>query len=59
MFKFTLASALSMIAASMSAQTGGTDAGRAELAQIQSEYADVLALQGTAKAEVLAIARVL
>ena len=59
MFKFTLASALSMIAASMSAQTGGTDADRAELAQIQSEYADVLALQGTAKAEVLAIARVL
>jgi hypothetical protein len=59
MFKFTLASALSMIAAGMSAQTGGTDAGRAELAQIQSEYADVLALQGTAKAEVLAIARVL
>jgi hypothetical protein len=57
MFKFTLASALSMIAASMSAQTGGTDAGRAELAQIQSEYADVLALQGTAKAEVLAIAK--
>ena len=59
MFKFTLASALSMIAASVSAQTGGTDAGRAELAQIQSEYADVLALQGTAKAEVLAIARLL
>ena len=57
MFKFTLASALSMIAASMSAQTGGTDAGRAELAQIQSDYADVLALQGTAKAEVLAIAK--
>ena len=59
MFKFTLASALSMIAASTSAHTGGTDAGRAELAQIQSEYADVLALQGTAKAEVLAIARLL
>src|SRR5207244_12311619 len=59
MFKFTLASALLMIATSMSAQTGGTDAGRAELAHIRSEYADVLALQGTAKAEVLAIARVL
>jgi hypothetical protein len=59
MFKFTLASALLMNATSMSAQTGSTDAGRAELARIRSEYADVLALQGTAKAEVLAIARVL
>jgi hypothetical protein len=59
MFKFTLASAL-MIATSMSAQTASTDAGgSAELAHIRSEYADVLALQGTAKAEVLAIARVL
>ena len=57
MFKFTLASALLMIATSMSAQTGSTDAGSAELAHIRSEYADVLALQGTAKAEVLAIAR--
>ena len=59
MFKFTLASALLMIATSMSAQTGSTDAGSAELAHIQSENVDVLALQGTAKAEVLAIARVL
>ena len=59
MFKFTLASALLVIATSMSAQTGSTDAGSAELAHIQSEYVDVLALQGTAKAEVLAIARVL
>ena len=59
MFKFTLASALLMIASSMSAQTGSTDADSAELAHIRSEYADVLALQGTAKAEVLAIARVL
>ena len=58
MFKFTLASAL-MIATSMSAQKGSTDAGSTELAHIRSEYADVLALQGTAKAEVLAIARVL
>jgi hypothetical protein len=48
-----------MIATSMSAQTGNPDAGSAELAHIRSEYADVLALQGTAKAEVLAIARVL
>ena len=38
MFKFTLASALLMIATSMSAQTGSTDAGSAELAHIQSEY---------------------
>jgi len=59
MFKFNLASALLMIATSMSAQTGSTDAGSAELAHIQSEYVDVLALQGTAKAELLAIARVL
>jgi hypothetical protein len=59
MFKFTLASALLMIATSMSAQTGSPDAGSAELARIRSEYADVLALEGTAKAEVLAIARVL
>jgi hypothetical protein len=43
----------------MSAQTRSTDAGSAELARTQSEYADVLALQGTAKAELLAIARVL
>jgi hypothetical protein len=59
MFKFTLASALLVITTGMSAQTGSTDAGSAELAHIRSEYADVLALQGTAKAEVLAIARVL
>ena len=36
MFKFTLASALLMIVTSMSAQTGSTDAGSAELAHIQS-----------------------
>src|ERR1051326_3341398 len=59
MFKFTLASAFLMIATSISAQTGSTGAGSAELAHIRSEYADVLALQGTAKAEVLAIARLL
>lgn len=59
MFKFTVASAFLIIVTSMSAQTGSTDAGNAELAHIRSEYADVLALQGTAKAEVLAIARLL
>jgi hypothetical protein len=59
MFKFTLASALLMTATSMSAETGSTDAGSAELAHIRTEYTDVLALQGTAKAEVLAIARLL
>ena len=59
MFKFTLASALLMIATGMSAETGSTDAGSAELAHIRSEYADVLALQGTVKADVLAIARLL
>jgi hypothetical protein len=59
MFKVTFASALLVITSSISAQTRGTDAGSAELARIQSEYSDVLALQGTAKAEVLAIARVL
>lgn len=59
MFKLVFASAFLMTATSMSAQAGSTDAGTAELARIRSEYADVLALQGTAKAEVLAIARLL
>jgi hypothetical protein len=59
MFKVTFASALLVIASGMSAQTRSTDAGNAELARIQSEYSDVLALQGTARAEVLAIARLL
>jgi hypothetical protein len=59
MFKVTFASALLVITSGMSAQTRSADAGSAELARIQSEYADVLALQGTAKAELLAIARVL
>src|SRR5438093_8639018 len=59
MFKVTFASALLVITSGMSAQTRSTDAGSAELTHIRSEYADVLALQGTAKAEVLAIARVL
>ena len=59
MFKVTFASALLVITSGMSAQTRSTDAGNAELARIKSEYANVLALQGTAKAEVLAIARVL
>jgi hypothetical protein len=59
MFKVIFASALLVIAIGISAQTRGNDAGNAELARIQSEYSDVLALQGTAKAEVLAIAGVL
>jgi hypothetical protein len=61
MFKVTVifASALLVITSGMSAQTGSADAASAELARIKSEYADVLALQGTAKAELLAIARVL
>ena len=59
MLKFTLTSALLMMATSISAETGSNDAGSAELAHIRFEYADVLALQGTAKAELLAIARVL
>jgi hypothetical protein len=59
MFKITFASALLVITSGMPAQTRSNDAGSAELARIKSEYADVLALQGTAKAEVLAIARVL
>ena len=59
MFKFTLPFAVLVIVTNMFAQTDGTGAGSAELAHIRSEYADVLALQGTAKAEVLAIARVL
>src|SRR5207253_2495687 len=59
MFKIAFASALLVIISGMLAQTGNTDAGNPELARIQSEYSDVLALQGTAKAELLAIARVL
>ncbi len=58
MFKVSVAfaSALLVIMSSMSTQN---DVGSDELARIKSEYADVLALHGTAKAEVLAIARVL
>ena len=59
MFKIALASALLVITSGMLAQTRNTDAGNPELDRIQSEYSDVLALQGTAKAELLAIARVL
>src|SRR2546427_2418793 len=59
MFKIAFASALLVITSGMLAQTRNTDAGNPELARIQSEYSDVLALQGTAKAELLAIARVL
>jgi hypothetical protein len=59
MFKIAFASALLVITSGMLAQTRNTDAGNPELDRIQSEYSDVLALQGTAKAELLAIARVL
>jgi hypothetical protein len=59
MFKVTFASALLVITIGILAQAGSTDADNPELARIQSEYSDVLALKGTAKAEVLAIARVL
>ena len=52
MFKIAFASALLVITSGMLAQTRNTEA--PELARIQSEYSDVLALQGTAKAEVLA-----
>src|SRR4029453_10523257 len=57
MFKVSVAfaSALLVIISSTSAQN---DVGSAELARIQFGYSDVLALQGTAKAEGLAIARV-
>jgi hypothetical protein len=43
----------------LSGALGQAQEGPAELSRIKSEYADVLALQGTAKAEVLAIARIL
>jgi hypothetical protein len=59
MFKIAFASALLVITTGMLAQTRNTDAGNPELDRIQSDYSDVLALQGTAKAELLAIARVL
>lgn len=57
MFKIAFASAILVIANGILAQTHNTDT--PELARIQSEYSDVLALQGTAKAELLAIARIL
>src|SRR5438270_11968128 len=57
MFKIAFASAFLVITSGVLAQTRNTDP--PELARIQSEYSDVLALQGTAKAELLAIARVL
>jgi hypothetical protein len=59
MFKLILAFALLVVACGMSAQTRDADSGSAQLARVQSEYSDVLALQGTAKAEILAIARIL
>lgn len=59
MFKITLVAVLLVIASSMLAQTRSTDSDRAELARIEKEYSDVLALKGTAKAEILAIARLL
>jgi len=59
MFKVNFACALLVITSGMLAQTRSTDTGSAELARIQSDYSDVLALQGTARAEVLAIARLL
>src|SRR5947208_15039540 len=55
MFKIAVAFVLLVVTSDMSTQTRNTDA--SEL--LQSEYSDVLALQGTAKAELLAIARVL
>lgn len=58
MFKVIFAFTL-LLTTGISAQTRSTDAGSAELARIRSEYADVLALQATAKAELLAIARIL
>src|SRR5437762_9266882 len=57
MFKIAFAFALLVVTIGMLAQTRNTDA--PELHRIQSEYSDVLALQGTAKAELLAIACVL
>ena len=53
MFKIAFASALLVITSSTLAQTRNTDAGNPELARIQSEYSDILALQGTAIARVL------
>jgi len=60
MFKVTVfsVSVLAVITSGLSAQVGSAPA-NSELARIKSEYADVLALEGTAKSEILAIARVL
>src|SRR5438105_7112429 len=55
MFKIAFAFVLLVITSGTLAQTRNTDA--PDL--LQSEYSDVLALEGTAKAELLAIARVL
>lgn len=59
MLKFPFACALLVITGGISAQTQIADADRAELARIQSEYSDVLALKGTSKNELLAIAHLL
>jgi len=60
MFKVILFSAaiLAVIISGLFAQVSGS-AADSELTRIKSEYADVLALEGTAKSEILAIARVL
>jgi len=60
MIKITLfsASVIAVITGGLSAQVG-SPATNSELARIKSEYADVLALEGIAKSEILAIARVL
>ena len=60
MFKviFFSASVLAVITSGLSAQVGSS-AANSELARIKSEYADVFALEGIAKSEILAIARVL
>ena len=59
MFKLTFVSAVVLIAIGVSAQSRGADAENSKLVRIQSEYADVLALEGAAKSELLAIARLL
>ncbi len=59
MFKCVTAFLFLSFVSAVSAQDNRDSLPHTELAHIKAEYVDVLALEGTAKAEVLAIARLL
>ena len=55
----TIGSIVLLIECSRAAASEATSVGGDELSKLKSEYADVLALQGISKGEILAIARIL